>query len=79
MGPDKRRRLEVISRLGRYSLEYDGLFISYEEAKRLYQSADDETLRKAFQTGEPREYEQLKIMEKLSEIVRGLRFGRISK
>ncbi|WP_288780855.1 hypothetical protein [uncultured Dialister sp.] len=79
MGPDKRHRLEVISGLGRYSLEYDGPFISYEEAKRLYQSADDETLRKAFQTGEPREYEQLKIMEKLSEIVRGLRFGRISK
>ena len=73
------KRLEVISGLGRYSLEYDGPFISYEEAKRLYQSADDETLRKAFQTGEPREYEQLKIMGKLSEIVRGLRFGRISK
>ena len=73
------KRLEVISGLGRYSLEYDGPFISYEEAERLYQSADDETLRKAFQTGEPREYEQLKIMEKLSEIVRGLRFGRISK
>lgn len=79
MGPDKRRRLEVISRLGRYSLEYDGLFSSYEEAKRLYQSADDKTLRKAFQTGEPREYEQLSIMKRLNKIVYDLKFKRIRK
>lgn len=60
-------------------MEYDGLFISYEEAKRLYQSADDKTLRKAFQTGEPREYEQLSIMKRLNKIVYDLKFKRIRK
>ena len=60
-------------------MEYDGLFISYEEAKRLYQSADDKTLRKAFQTGEPRGYEQLSIMKRLNKIVYDLKFKRIRK
>lgn len=70
------KRLEVVSGLGRYVMEYEGKPISREKAKRLYSSADDKTLNVAFQTGEPREYEQLKIMEKLNEIVYGLKFRR---
>lgn len=73
------KRLEVVSGLGRYAMEYEGKSISREKAKRLYSSADDKTLNIAFQTGEPREYEQLKIMEKLNEIVYGLKFRRSIK
>lgn len=73
------KRLEVVSGLGRYAMEYEGKPISREKAKRLYSSADDKTLNVAFQTGEPREYEQLKIMEKLNEIVYGLKFRRSIK
>lgn len=73
------KRLEVVSCLGRYAMEYEGKPISREKAKRLYSSADDRTLNVAFQTGEPREYEQLKIIEKLNEIVYGLKFRRSIK
>ena len=73
------KQLEVISGLGRFVLEYDGRYISSEKAKELYLSAKNEILSKAFQTGKPREYEQLKIMEKLNEMVQGLKFRRISK
>lgn len=73
------KQLEVISGLGRFVLEYDGPIISSKKAEKLYHSADTITLNEAFQTGKPREYEQLKIMEKLNEMVQGLKFRRISK
>lgn len=73
------KRLEVVSGLGRYAMEYDGDPISSEEAERLYKSANEETLNKAFQTVEPREYEQLSIMKRLNKIVYGLKFRRIRK
>lgn len=73
------KRLEVVSGLGRYAMEYEGKPISREKARRLYSSADDKTLNVAFQTGDPREYEQLKIMEKLNEMVHGLKFRRVTK
>lgn len=73
------KRLEVVSGLGRYAMEYDGPFISHEEAERLYESANEETLDQAFQTVEPREYEQLSIMKRLNKIVYGLKFKRIGK
>lgn len=75
------KRLEVVSGLGRYAMEYDGVPISAEDAEKLYQLADKDntTLNYAFQTGNPREYEQLKIMEKLNRTVRGLKFRRITK
>lgn len=60
-------------------MEYDGVPISAEDAEKLYQLADNTTLNYAFQTGNPREYEQLKIMEKLNRTVRGLKFRRIRK
>lgn len=73
------KRMEVISGLGRFVMEYDGPIISSKKAEKLYHSADTITLNEAFQTGKPREYEQLKIMEKLNEMVQGLKFRRISK
>lgn len=73
------KRLEVVSGLGRYAMEYDGNPISSEEAERLYESANEETLDNAFLSREPREYEQLSIMERLNEIVHGLKFKRIRK
>lgn len=42
------KRLEVVSGLGRHAMEYDGPFISHEEAGRLYESANEETLRQRF-------------------------------
>lgn len=60
-------------------MEYDSDSISSEEAERLYKSANEETLNKAFQTVEPREYEQLSIMKRLNKIVYGLKFRRIRK
>lgn len=73
------KRLEVVSGLGRYVMEYDGPFISHEEAGRLYESANEETLDNAFLSREPREYEQLVIMERLNKVIHGLKFRRSIK
>ncbi|WP_303051938.1 minor capsid protein [uncultured Dialister sp.] len=75
----KLKRLEVVSGLGRYAMEYDGPFISHKEAGRLYESANEETLDNAFLSREPREYEQLVIMERLNKVVHGLKFKRVIK
>lgn len=60
-------------------MEYEGDPISSGEAECLYESANEETLNKAFQTVEPREYEQLSIMKRLNKIVYDLKFKRIRK
>lgn len=73
------KRLEVVSGLGRYAMEYDGAPISAEGAEKIHRLADNTTLNDAFQTGNSREYEQLKIMEKLNRTVHGLKFRRITK
>ncbi len=73
------KRLEFISGLGWYAMEYEGDPISSGEAERLYESANEETLNKAFQTVEPREHEQLSIMKRLNKIVYDLKFKRIRK
>lgn len=73
------KRLEVVSGLGRYVMEYDGRSISSEKAKELYLSAKNEILSKAFQIGKTIDYEQLRIMEKLNEMVHGLKFRRVTK
>lgn len=73
------KRMEVISGLGRFVMEYDGHSISSEKAKKLYLSAKKKTLDKAFQTDKPIDYEQLRIMKKLNEKVQGLKFWRVTK
>ena len=73
------KRLEVISGLGRFVMKYDGHSISSEKAKKLYLSAKEKTLDKALQTGKTIDYEQLRTMAKLNEIVQGLKFWRVAK
>lgn len=73
------KRLEVVSGLGRYAMEYDGNPISSEKAKKLYLSAKEKTLDKALQTGKTIDYEQMRTMAKLNEMVQGLKFWRVAK
>lgn len=73
------KRLEVISGLGRFVMEYDGRYISSEKAKELYQSAKEKILTEALRTDKPIDYEQLRIMKKLNEKVQGLKFWRVTK
>lgn len=73
------KRLEVISGLGRFVMEYDGRYISSEKAKELYQSAKEKIFTEALRTGKPIDYEQLRIMKKLNETVQGLKFWRVTK
>ncbi|WP_297039591.1 hypothetical protein [uncultured Dialister sp.] len=73
------KRLEVISGLGRFVMEYDGRSISSEKAKELYLSAKNEILSKALRTSKPIDYEQPRIMKKLNEMVQGLKFWRVTK
>lgn len=78
-GKYRLKRLEVISGLCRFVMEYDGHSISSEKAKKLYQSAKEKILTEALRTDKPIDYEQLRIMKKLNEKVQGLKFWRVAK
>lgn len=73
------KRMEVISGLGRFVVEYDGRYISSEKAKELYQSAKGKIFTEALRTGKTIDYEQLRTMAKLNEMVQGLKFWRVAK
>lgn len=67
------KRMEVISGLGRYSLEYEGKTISSEKSELLYKNAELYVMDKALQTGKEIESMQLEIMKRLNQTVPGLK------
>lgn len=67
------KRMEVISGLGRYSLEYEGKTISSEKSELLYKNAELYVMDKALQTGKGIESMQLEIMKRLNQTVPGLK------
>lgn len=67
------KRLEVISGLGRYSLEYEGKPISSEKSELLYKNAGLYVMDRALQTGKKIESIQLEIMKYLNQTVSGLK------
>lgn len=67
------KRMEVISGLGRYSLEYEGKTISSEKSDLLYKNAELYVMDKALQTGKEIESMQLEIMKRLNQTVPGLK------
>ena len=75
----KLKRLEVVSGLGRYSLEYEGNPVSLIEADKLYRMAQVKSLNFAFKNLRPAEYEQLNIMKCLAKEMQGLKFRRCDK
>lgn len=73
------KRLEVVSGLGRYSLEYEGNPVYLTEAKKLYRMARVKSLNFAFKNLRPVEYEQLNIMKCLAKEMQGLKFRKCDK
>ena len=71
------KELQVSSGLGRYSISYDGNYISEKEAEALYNEARKNVFERAFQNGEWVEYEQFDTMEFLSGMMKNLVFKRI--
>lgn len=67
------KRLEVISGLGWYSLEYEGKPISSEKSELLYKNAELYVMDRALQTGNEIESMQLEIMKRLNQTVPGLK------
>lgn len=67
------KRLEVVSGLGRYSLEYEGKPISSENSELLYKNAELYVMDRALQTGKEIESIQLEIMKYLNQTVSGLK------
>lgn len=60
------KRLEVVSGLGRYSLEYNGNTIAQEKANMLYKNAELYIMDRALQTGEEIKSMQLETMKILN-------------
>ncbi|WP_307972910.1 minor capsid protein [uncultured Dialister sp.] len=73
------KRLEVISGLGRYIMEYDGKPITPKKANELYNAARNKALNFAFETQKPIEYWQLAAMKHLVKDMQGLKFRRCKK
>lgn len=73
------KRLEVVSGLGRYSLEYEGNPVYLTEAKKLYRMAWVKSLNFAFKNLRPVEYEQLNIIKCLAKEMQGLKFRKCDK
>ena len=73
------KRLEVVSGLERYSLEYEGSPVYLTEAKKLYCMARVKSLNFAFNNLRPVEYEQLNIMKCLAKEMQGLKFRKCDK
>lgn len=71
------KRLEVVSGLGRYSMEYDGGFITKENAKMKYIEFGDKVLTNAMKTSKAIQYKQLDIMNLLNKTIQGLRFKKV--
>ena len=71
------KRLEVVSGLGRYSMEYDGGFITKENAKMKYIESGDKVLTNAMKTSKAIQYKQLDIMNLLNKTIQGLRFKKV--
>lgn len=71
------KRLEVVSSLGRYSMEYDGGFITKENAKMKYIEFGDKVLTNAMKTSNAIQYKQLDIMNLLNKTIQGLRFKKV--
>lgn len=67
------KRLEVVSGLGRYSLEYSGNTIAPEKANMLYKNAELYIMDRALQTGEEIKSMQLETMKRLNQTVPGLK------
>lgn len=67
------KRMEVISGLGRYSLEYNGNTIAQEKANMLYKNAELYIMDRALQTGEEIKSMQLETMKILNQTVQGLK------
>ena len=67
-------RLEFVSGLGRYSIEYNGAHITESEAVDLYNKAYTKVLDEAFHSGKAIKYRQLEIMKWLSKNLTGLAF-----
>lgn len=67
------KQLEVISGLGRYSLEYSGNTIAPEKANMLYKNAELYIMDRALQTGEEIKSMQLETMKILNQTVQGLK------
>lgn len=70
------KELQVSSGLGRYSITYDGEYISEDEIANMYEDARLTALEKAYQNKEMIEYEQLETMNVLSERLARLNFRR---
>lgn len=73
------KRLEVVSGLGRYIMEYDGEPITPKKANELYNAARNKALNSAFETQKPIEYWQLAAMEHLVKDMQDLKFKRSKK
>ncbi len=71
------KEMQVVSGLGRYSIKYNGEYLSGEKAAELYEEARGVLFEEAFLTRQPIEYEQLGIMRLLSKTLKGLEFKEI--
>lgn len=71
------KRLEVVSGLGRYIMEYDGGFITKENAKIKHIESGDKVLTNAMKTSKAIQYKQLGIMNLLNKTIQGLRFKKV--
>jgi hypothetical protein len=67
------KRLEVVSGLGRYAMEYEGKPISSEKSELLYKNAELYVMDRALQTEKEIESIQLEIMKYLNQTVSGLK------
>lgn len=67
------KRLEVVSGLGRYLLEYNDNTIAPEKANMLYKNAELNIMDRALQTGEEIKSMKLEIMKILNRTVQGLK------
>ena len=73
----KIKEMQVVSGLGRYSIKYNGEYLSGEKAAALYEDARKTLFEKAFLTRQPIEYEQLEVMKLLGKTLAGLEFKEI--
>lgn len=67
------KRLEVVSGLGRYLLEYNDNTIAPEKTNMLYKNAELNIMDRALQTGEEIKSMKLEIMKILNRTVQGLK------